>query len=451
MTPRSISGHVDPAVDFREGSFGIVDQKGQHCPIPTSPVIIAALRAIYAGGSKNRWSSDSYGRPRYCYESRHGKITFFFPPIPDYRDKYHIAIALYYIPRLAFVYSGRQRASVKNLSVETADIFLILMARIAKLRDPARDIASISLEEIADYRGVHIRHGSARNLYEDFKAEVMRLSDMCMTTTWRDYTRGGTITFGKESPDRLLDIVDVEYKDSRETWTSFRYRCGQALSHFLSPGGLRWIGYYSRSLLQLSPYHEAFTKKLGTYWTMVGIIAGKKGLMPRATPYTILDFCGEEINWRNPGQTVDAFIKAHDRLVDIGVLTEMSILDPLSRTKGYFKDWLETPISVKLSEGLWHIRMRKETSSRRKLVTRQEKEKQSVHSFTVPHDAQALIHDSSLIRRFRTDCFFLQAELARALGIKRQTLSKYERGINPLPEDKAIKILQIWHEKTEYQ
>jgi len=451
MTSRSSYGRFDPAVDVRKSSFGMVDRKGQHVPIPTSPVIIAALRAIYAGGPKNRWISDSYGGPRYCYESGHGAITFFFPPIPDYRDKYHKTMALYYIPRLAFAYSGRQRASVKNLSVETADIFLILMTRIAKLQDPTRDIAGISLEEIADCRGVHVRHGSARNLYKDFKEEVMRLSDMCMTTTWRDYNRGGTITFGKENPDRLLDIVDVEYKDSRETWTSFRYRCGQALSHFLSPGGLRWIGYYSRSLLQLSPYHEAFTKKLGTYWTMVGIIAGKKGLMPRATPYTILDFCGEKINWRNPGQTVDAFIKAHDRLVDIGVLTDMSILGPLSRTKGYFKDWLETPISVKLSESLWQIRMRKETLSRRKQMTRQEKKKQNIHSFTVPHNAQALMHDPALIRRFRTYCFFHQAELARELGIKRQTLSKYERGINPLPEDKAIKILQIWHAKTEYQ
>jgi DNA-binding XRE family transcriptional regulator len=451
MMPWSISGHVDTVEDFRQGSFGGTGKKDQHVPIPTSPVIIAALRAIYAGGPKNRWSSDSYGRPRYCYESHHGRIALFFPPIPDYRDKYHVSIALYYIPRLAFVYLGRQRAAVKNLSVETADIFLILMTRIAKLRDPARDIASISLEEIADYRGVHVRHGNVRNLYQDFKEEVMRLSDMCITATWRDYIRGGTITFGKENPDRLLDIVDVEYKNRRDTWISFRYRCGQALSHFLSPGGLRWIGYYNRSLLQLSPYHEAFTKKLGTYWTMVGIIAGKKGLMPRATPYTILDFCGEEINWRNPGQTVDSFIRAHDRLVDIGVLNDMSIMDPLSRTKGYFKDWLDTPISVKLSESLWHIRMRKETSSRRKRVSWREKKRQNIHSFTVPHNVEALIHDPTLIRRFRTDCFLHQSELARALGVKRQTLSKYERGINPLPEDKAIKILQIWHEKTEYQ
>ena len=99
-------------------------------------------------------------------------------------------------------------------------------------------------------------------------------------------------------------------------------RCGQSLSHFLNPDGLRWIGYYSRSLLELSPYHEAFTKKLATYWTMVGIIAGEKGSPARATPNTILDFCGEDINWRNPGHAVDAFFKALDRLLEIGVISD---------------------------------------------------------------------------------------------------------------------------------
>lgn len=31
----------------------------------------------------------------------------------------------------------------------------------------------------------------------------------------------------------------------------FRYRCGQALSHFLDVEGLFWIGYYGRARLHL--------------------------------------------------------------------------------------------------------------------------------------------------------------------------------------------------------
>jgi len=66
---------------------------------------------------------------------------------------------------------------------------------------------------------------------------------------------------------------------------SVALRCGQALSHFLNPDGLRWIGYYSRSLLALNPYHEAFTKKLGTYWTMVASLPGKGTAGPCHTQY----------------------------------------------------------------------------------------------------------------------------------------------------------------------
>ena len=37
-----------------------------------------------------------------------------------------------------------------------------------------------------------------------------------------------------------------------------------------------------------------------------------------------------------------------------------------------------------------------------------------------------------------------QEELAGSLGVTRQTLSGYERGLRPLPEDKAIVLLDIW-------
>jgi len=202
-------------------------------------------------------------------------------------------------------------------------------------------------------------------------------------------------------------------------------------------------------LLKLSPYHEAFTKKLGTYWAIVGIIAGKKGLQPRATPYTILDFCGEDINWRNPGQTVDVFAKAHDRLVELGVLDDLGILGPLNRTKGYFKNWLETPISVKLSKNFWHLKEREKMPSYSKMLSHKKHSSQNTNPSIVPESAEELINDPALIRQLRNDYFLRQSELARALGVKRQTLSSYERGLRALPEDKAIKILQIWQQQIE--
>jgi transcriptional regulator with XRE-family HTH domain len=51
----------------------------------------------------------------------------------------------------------------------------------------------------------------------------------------------------------------------------------------------------------------------------------------------------------------------------------------------------------------------------------------------------------ALIRQLRADRHLRQEELAGALGVTRQTLSGYERGLRTLPEDKAIVLLDIWH------
>jgi len=420
--------------------------------IPASPVIHAALRALYAGGAKHRWESDAYGHPHYRYQSRDGFVLFSFAPPPDFGGRFHPSIAMYYTPRLGFIHRGRLWDTIRNLSVETADVFLILMARIAQLRNPEKDIARISLEEIARLRNVRIRHGSAQTLYEDFKREVLRLADLRVYMTWKDYTGGGTITFGKERPDRLLDILDVEQKKDRDTWQAFRFRSGQALAHFLNPEGLRWIGYYSKSLLELSPYHEGFTKKLGTYWIMVGTAAGKKGAQPRATPRTILDFCGEHINRRNPGETVDSFIEAHERLEEIGVLESLPALEPPTRRRGYFRDWLEIPLTVRLSENLWRISDAKERAKRspgwKRKTVRKKKSPQQAIPFRIPETPTELQKNPKSIRQFRSDYLLFQEELARMLGISRHTLSHYERALRPLPEDKAKRILELWRHKA---
>jgi len=404
-------------------------------PVPTNPVIMATLRAIFAGGPRPRWQSNSFGRPYYRHDARDGKISLFFESPPDFKSFFHP----YYIstPRMDFVYSGKLRQIVSSLSVETADVFLILMSRIARLSHPLTGIARIGLEEIAKLRGVNLRHGSSRALFEDFRQEVLRLSDMRLTMSWKDYRGGGTVSLGRERPDRLLDILDMEYEKDGRTWTAFRFRCGQALSHFLDPEGLRWIGYYSHSLLRLNPYTDAFTKKLGTYWIMLGIIAGKKGQQPAATPRTILNFCGEGIHGQAPGRTVDAFIRAHERLAEIGVLESLPVLEPPDRERGYFREWIDRPLSVKLSNHLWRIR----EIPRGKIAPRRRKQREAIPF--VPATVRELQANPSLIRQLRAERMLRQEELARSLGVTRQTLSGYERGLRPLPEDKAIVLLDL--------
>lgn len=231
-------------------------------PIPVNPIMYAALRAIYAAGSRYSWKTDSFGRPHFSYKSRDGHINLFCElPANNYLPWQVPAKGLpvfhrhFLGPRWGFIHAGRVREAVADVSVETADVFLILMAKIAKLANPA-DIARIRLDEIAEQRGVKIRHGSSLNLYNDFKKDIVRLADLRLTIKWRDYKNNGTLSYGTERPDRLLDIVDLKYQ-KKKTLPVYEFRCGQAMTRFLNPQGLRWIGYYSKSLLQLSPYHES--------------------------------------------------------------------------------------------------------------------------------------------------------------------------------------------------
>lgn len=443
---------MGPEEYFTEGKKdNYLPAKAGRMPIPVNPVVYAALRAIYAGGPGCRWKSDSYGRPYYSYQARDGQINIFFdPPYPPYQgympwssrdmEKAAELPKLHLSPRWQYIYMGSIREAVRNLSVETADVFLILMAEISRLHDPRYDTAMIRLEDIAAYRSVKIRHGSASNLYREFRDEILRLADLRLTMRWRDYKRGGNLIFGRERADKLLDIVDIEYKRDDTRWTSVSIRCGQALAGFLNPDGLRWVGYYSRALLQLNPYREGIAKKMGTYWIMIGVTAGKRGEKPRATPSTILDFCGEKVNWRNPGQTVDTFIKSHELLRGIGILEETPVLEPPDRNKGYFKKWLQTPLAVKLSDNLWRI----EGKTNKKVLTRH----RTPLNCQVPGNAEELQTTPHLIRQFRSVFGIHQEELARSVNVARQTLSNYERCRRKLPYEVAERILAVWERKS---
>ncbi|PKN34976.1 MAG: hypothetical protein CVU61_06360 [Deltaproteobacteria bacterium HGW-Deltaproteobacteria-19] len=413
-------------------------------PFPVSPIIHSALRAIYAGGIKSKWLSDAHGHPYYPYETRAGNIVFYYEPPPDYSDRFHPTIALYYTPRLDFIYSGRLRNTVRSLSVESADVLMILMSSIARLDDPRTGIARISPEEIAGMRNIRLRRGKAKNLLEDLKTEVLRLADLRLFMTWKDYQTGGTVTFGRERPDRLLDLLDVEYRNRNRGGTVFRFRCGQALSHFLNVEGLFWIGYYSKALLHLNPYQEAFAKKLGTYWTLIGTVAGKKGGLPRATPRSVLDFCGEDVNWRNPGHTVDAFFKAHERLMQIGIVEADDLREPVSRTRGYMAEWLETPITVKLSEKLWKPAQRIHSKQHRRFSPPVRKLEKPIRTSGIPGEAGMLVTQPSLVKELRARLHLRQADLAKEIGITRQTLSRYERGLSRVPEPRSEKILAVF-------
>lgn len=412
-------------------------------PIPINPVIRTVLQGIYSGQSLLGWRSNANGNLSYNYETRMGKIILNCTH-PNYNlILQNRANSMYYAPNLRFVNLGFLRNMVRDFSVETADVFLIIMGKIAELHDPQNDIAEISLRDIADFRGVHIRNGSTDNLYEDFRNEINALSKLRVKIDCKTYLKQQE-RFHEENGCKLFEVIKKDYKHSIEKWNSIQLRCGLAISHFLNRAGLRWIGYYSNDLLQLSPYHKSFTKKLGTYWTILSVVSGKKGEHPKATPNSILKFCGEEINRRNPGQNVDSFIEAHEDLLEIGLIEEMPVLEPCSRMKGYFKEWLKTPLRIRISDELWSISENKKFLLKRKRKKFKARSKYFLSSLTFPQSPDDIERNQYLIKQFRSKYCLKQIELAEALGVTRQTLSLYERGENNLPRDKSLLLFEIW-------
>lgn len=403
--------------------------------IPVNPPLRATLEAIYSAGRAQRWTQDAYGRPLFTHEARDGLVRVFFDF--DFEQ----------VPEETAI--GALMMAVSDLSVETGDVFLILMSRIAELQDPSRDLAQIRLEEIADYRAVKLRRGHRSVLLEELYEEVLRLADLRLSMQWKDYADGGTIRFGEEKPDRLFDIVDVSYERNGRKLKGLSFRCGQALAYFLKRDSLRWVGRYSRALLELNPRQEGFTKKIGTYWAINGVIAGKNGRAPVATARSILDFCGEPPNERNPNRTVDRMNEAHQRLREIGLLDEVPDFEPGRRSRGYFQSWLDEPRRVTLSRDLWQImkagdKAKLPSDRRPPVVAAGRQTVQRVLPLGIPAGPDEIVANPLLIGLFRRKFALRQEDLAAELDLSRKSVGRYEQGKRPVPDEVAQRILDLW-------
>lgn len=411
--------------------------------IPTNPVMQAALKGIYSGGRRKEhhcWAPDDYGRPYCNYKTDDGTITLFFEGEP----------------RAEETVATLWKATVEQLSVETADVLLILMDQISRLANPATDFARMRVDQIDGYRGVSVRRGSARNLHQDFAESVEALARLRLRMVWKDYQgKGQVITFGDNLPDRLLDITDITFRDDKRTRLAFQFRCGQALAHFLDRKGLRWVGYYSRSLLQLNPVQDAFAKKMGAYAILIGTIQCKKGRELRVTPATLLDFAGEQPDCRNPRRTVDRLVEGQKRLEECYLLVPNGTT--WDRPPGTsFEEWLVAPQTVTLNDDLWRLNR---AAERAKLPSPRRKRARPTPNLPPgqlvlplgemppPSSAQQLVEEPDLLRKFRLYYNLHQDELARALGIARKTLSTYENERRKLPLDVARQVLEVWTRK----
>lgn len=417
--------------------------------ISTAPVSRAIVEAIFSGGPNFKWPVDPRGLPYYRHRGSGGWIEVFFDhePGPD-----EVVAALC-------------REAVEQLSAETADVFLILLSRISELTDPARDTAFIDFREISKFLGVDKRHGSYSRLYRDLLEEIRRIADLRLSMVWKSYDKDGELRFGRELPDRVFEIVDIDYRQGRgkakQVLRGVAYRCGLALSHFMRAqgDGLRWIGYCARALFELNPKHDEWAKKAGVYWTLTGTVQDKKGQELHTSPRTLLAFMGKEIDPNHAGDTVDKLKDAHRRLYELGIFDEdpsqqFEPADPLRRP-GYIAEWLDTAIQPKMTKGLLvakRARERARLPSPRRIRATRSHRRTDTHQQTLPEllpEAREIQRDPTVIRRFRVEYGWKQDVLAKHLNISRRTLMRYENLQREVPLEVAAQVAELWRQEAE--
>jgi hypothetical protein len=308
--------------------------KSDRLDIPTGPVVRQVVQGLY---NKHRWKPDSQGRPIYRRKEGKNHVTLKFDHTPDIAD---VAKAL--------------QNHVELLSPETVDVLLILLNRLARLPEN-KDAAYITMKDIAQGRGKIHRDGKVEKLHTDLLEDIKLIAALRITMVWKMGEH--TLWFGKDLPEELLHITDWEYEGRGQVRKAFTFRAGEPLKYFLEEDKCRLIGYSSRELLKLNPRKNKLAKKIGVYWILQAVVGASHGTFPKVRIGTVLDFCGESLDRKHPGDSVERVRSAFKKLVKIGLIPRIPKgLAPRNRRRGYFDKWLNQTITIEVNPALCELR-----------------------------------------------------------------------------------------------
>jgi hypothetical protein len=304
--------------------------------VPSDPVTWQVIRGL---NRKQDWVQDEQGELTYTCRGNKGHLILSFNHSPQEED---IDIAIW--------------EYVKHLSVETVDVFLILLNKIASIWGyKPGDRASITMEKIAQQRGVQHRGGSKKNLHDHLLRDIKLIADLRLTMVWKHLDE--TLTFGKDLPEPLIHITDWEYEGRGRKLKAFRFRPGEPLGHFLFHEKGRLVMYICKRLLDLDPYRDALAKKIGVYLSFLGVSAAGNRSQPTVKVETILNFCGEDPNYKRPKDTVEKVRAAFQKLADIALIPCVpEELEPQDKGRGYINRWLEQVLTIEINPHLLTIR-----------------------------------------------------------------------------------------------
>ena len=426
-----------------------------------NPLTEAATRAILAADrtrkrpvpkeGEGRWIKDDTGRHYYTHRSeRSGHIHITLEADEGLSDEEREQLFT--------------RALTEDMDPETADLFLYLCHRIAELpADNSEASAKVREEDIMSALGMSRRDGRTQRMRDDIDRKVKALASMRFTARWLDYKKQRYQTFGESNPARVMEITDLrDGGPGTGERVGYIVTPGHGMRFFMQPGSARFVGKFAPAILRLNPYHEAFAKKIAMFLSFRGDLRHRKAQPVSFTPRQIFDFIGQDPEPTknvNPGDNVARLEEACHRLQEIGLLLEEPKIEPTTRTRGYYKDWLDTPIEFQMAyfetttlqaqrKAALPSPRKQRVRSARQRVDQGELFKGGKTESMAGLTGDAIREDPKTIKELRKRLGMSQEQLAKAVGITANAVGNYETGYRRPNQGKADRIAAAFRRRT---
>ncbi|MCG0277941.1 MAG: helix-turn-helix domain-containing protein [Thermanaeromonas sp.] len=413
------------------------ENRQENMPIPTNPVVYAAMGAIWAGGpkweQKGIWEikpEENTAQVRYSSPSG-GQIQVWVDP------RVESEMAVWTMEQLENYLS--------TLTDFTADVALSVLAALAEARSPLLQPVIVDADKIIRQKGMQAWGENKKAIRQIIEREMENLQHLRFEVhqlpaidpeTGRWNSRG----FNWQG-DRLFDIVRIEKYDLNNVAIMWSVRAGQWAYYFLSPSARRWVCNFAGALLKLSHRQdrkvEVLAKRIG-YYVMLNKWRLAKGQPLRWSIGTLCNAIRENpLEDAHPGRFREAFESALELLVEKKVFERVvypqEYWQDVNRSKGWVTRWLKYEITIILPSESEEIESQEKTAFPTAKALPPAK--------TSKRKGETKI-DGNEIRKIRQERNWRQEELARYLGISRRYLSNIENGKSQPGAAIAKKILQ---------
>ncbi len=332
--------------------------------LPSNPLIVAGLEAMYKGGPNARslsegWGAGPGGRLAYVRSSHEGGRIIVYPSLSEYLSHPHPT-------------AESEWEFVTGLSAFTSDVALAVLAQLCEpIADeqpvnPLVDPVRITADAVLRYKGIRRSGRQREDLYMRVAEEIGRLQAIRFHVERYLGQADGDGEGISWRADRLFDIVEVEHWRERQgsrdrvdvVWL---VRAGQWAKWWLQPRGRLWVAHMAQALLELDHREnrpaEVMAKKIGQRIALANEALYYRGPICLRIDY-LLEHIGElptqgerAKHWA--GRTRDRFDEAMLLLQEARLFS--SVRWPLGygpgdsdRSRGWVNRWLEARVEIGL-------------------------------------------------------------------------------------------------------